>query len=293
MQIIPSLTETALEIALSLFNEGRYSDARLVLTEALSARDTRANIDVLRLKIRLAVVEQWDGQLDEAERIYDEIRQQVDECKDALLQGRYHYNRQYLLRRRDNLDEAIISLTAASYFYDLAGEPELCADSENNLGILLVDAGRIEDAHEHFDKAMKGCRDQVKRAQMCESQASAYLTEGRALEALPYARRAVEYVEGTDHYPLLKAHVKTLNLVCDALEKQFKIEEEKPIIEAALRATDGRSTAAARLLNMPRRTLDLKLESYHQDLLPLRAEKKQSRGIHKTKRRGRKKRTSP
>lgn len=294
MKIAPTLTETALEIALSLFNEGRYGDARIVLTEALANKGACADNETLRLKIRLAVVEQWDGNLDEAEALFSELKGQVDACDNPLLQGRYYYNRQYLLRRRGNRDEAIISLTAASYYYDLAHEPELCADAENNLGILLVDAGRIGDAHEHFDKAMKGCRDSIKRAQMCESQAAAYLAEGRPLDALPYARQAVELVEGTERHPLLEAHVGTLGKVCAALERQFKIEKEKPIIESALREAGGRSTAAARILNITRRTLDYKLETQHQDLLYLRAEKLKARGVHasKARRRSRKVKTT-
>lgn len=276
----PALFSTTKEIAVSFWRGGSYEEARTVIREALESAKGFSLTETVSLNLILALVEQSDGNQDAAISILLSVAPLLEICEDFALRGKCHVALAYSYRRIGRLDDAIEALTAAAIYHEMAGEPELRAETENNLGNLLVDAGRFDDAQEHFDKALTSCTDLYNKAQSLESKAAAYLAQGQPLDALPFALQSVELLKGGEREPLLRESIHTLNKICDEIERYFKLKDERPKIEAALRAADGRITAAARLLGIKSGTLDWKLENQHRELLSLRAEKKKPRGVH-------------
>jgi tetratricopeptide (TPR) repeat protein len=279
------------EIAVSFWQGGAYDEARTVVSEAFRSGEDLNPLEVVTLKLMLTLVEQSDGAHQRAVHILRESWALVDGCHDYSLQGKCYLALAYSYRRLECRDEAIDALTGACVCHERAGATQLLLEAQNNLGNLLVDAEKYDEAHYLFDKALKGCTDQFSRAQFLESKASAFIAEGRLLEALPYALESVGLLKGAEREPLLRESLHTLARLCEAIEKQFKSSEERPKIEAALRAAQGRVTPAARILGMKLGSLQWKLENQYQDLLHLRAEKMKPRGIHASKKRPRRKQT--
>lgn len=278
-----SLFGTTKDIAVSFWRGGSYDEARTVIREALSRKDELSGQEIVSLHLIAALVEQSAGDQERSIEVLLEVAPLIEVCEDLALKGKCHVALAYSYRRTDMRDDAIEALTAASVYHELAGERQLQMEVENNLGNLLADAERYDDAHEHIDKALTLCSDPYAVAQCQESKAAAYLKEGRPYEALSLAMQSVEALRKSGRPQPLRESLRTLAKTCDMLEKHYKIEEERPRIAEALKEAKGHITKAARILGMKPGTLDWKLENQHRPLLPLRAEKMKPRGIHAAK----------
>jgi tetratricopeptide (TPR) repeat protein len=280
---LSSLVDATREIAVSFWRGGAYEEARAVVAEALRASGELNPLEVVSLNLIWALVEQSDGEQEKAVRLLLDVWPFVDACHDDGLEGKCYLALAYSYRRLGRRDGAIDALTGACVCHERAGAVQLLLEAQNNLGNLLVDAGRFDDAHALFDKALAGCADLYSRAQFLESKAAAFTSEGRLSEALPYALESVGILKNGERESLLRESLRTLARLCEALEREFKLAEERPRIEAALRASNGHVTTAARILDMKLGTLQWKLDNQYPDLLPLRKNKLKPRGIHAPK----------
>lgn len=282
------IIKTALDVAVSFWQGGAYEETRKVVYDTLATYTDLSDIELVSLSLILALAWQFDGEPEEALLVWRDYWPKVEACGDLVLQGKCFVSLAYSYRRTDRRDDAIIALTGACECHRRAGATQLQVEAENNLGNLLVDAKRFDEAHDRFDSALAACEDPYSRAQFLESKASAYLAEGRPNDALPFALESVSLLKGGEREPLLRESIHTLNRVCDELEKLFKRQDERPLIEAALKQTNGHVTPAARLLGMKLGSLQWKLENQYRELLPLRVAKMQPRGAHAVKKRKRK-----
>ena len=116
-----------------------------------------------------------------------------EQSKNHLLRGNFHDEFGLVLKnlarsegRRDFIDRAFIEFTAASYHWERAGNPRYVALVENNLGFLLLESGKLVEAHQHLNRSralLTKLRDKGTTAQIDETRARVFLAEGRYTQA--------------------------------------------------------------------------------------------------------------
>jgi tetratricopeptide (TPR) repeat protein len=169
---------------------GAYDDAQVIYQEALREL-TDDNEKELRAKIllRLVIVESLSGCYHDALRILTAETRFFEESPNDFLKGKFHNELACTLmvlgeaqHRPDYIDGAIIEFTAASVHFEGAGHTSYLARAENNLGLLLHNAGRYDEAHEHLNRARHlfvTLSDRGSVAQVDETRARVLLEQGR------------------------------------------------------------------------------------------------------------------
>ena len=91
-----------------------------------------------------------------------------------------------------NTDDALIDFAASSYHSEQANDLDVAGCTQNNIGDILVELGRCDEACEHYASApalLSGTP--VKVSQVDMSEAELCLREGNTLEAVRLASGAV------------------------------------------------------------------------------------------------------
>jgi CheY-like chemotaxis protein len=149
------------ELAFCYRRAGAHDEARVLYHQALE-RLTDSNETELRAKIllRLAVAESFCGRYIEALRILLDSAELFEESDNDALKGKFHNDLALVLmflgkveHRPDYTDRAIIEYIAASVHFERAGHTSYLARAENNLGYLLNNVRRFDEAHEHLNRA--------------------------------------------------------------------------------------------------------------------------------------------
>lgn len=124
---------------------------------------------------------------------------------DERIRGAFHNTLGLTLRnagfqRGDNdfIQRAVIEYTAASYYFELAGNSRFYAAAENNIGFLLSSLGEYERAYPHIERATAlalAAGDQVIAACSDETLARTLCGDGRLSEAEQVIERAIAELE--------------------------------------------------------------------------------------------------
>lgn len=254
--------ETALAEAVALWQAGEYSAALTIVEDLLAAHATLTAVQIVRASILKGLIERDEQRLDEALFTYRNVAPLVHLCGD-LVKGKYHNALAILHRRLNNYGQAFQEYTAASIHYELANEPRMRWDVENNLSIVLVHMGKPTIAYEHLDLARQTCDDPVLLAQINDTYAQAKLTEGKEtssidllMEALDYSMASVAYLRNAGEWKLLETSTRTLRLVCEQIEAHREGER----IREALERAGGKVSRAAKILGIHHSTLAEKLK---------------------------------
>ena len=122
---LDKVAEAQHELGHCYFRLGAYEEKRVVM-EAAYNNSLMAGNAKLRVKIavRRATLELWEGRLYEARRVLEEARPDLDEAGDAL-RGKWHGQMGLVFRRlgtaegkTDYFDHAILEYTAAIFHYE-------------------------------------------------------------------------------------------------------------------------------------------------------------------------------
>jgi tetratricopeptide (TPR) repeat protein len=186
------VSEAQYELGVGYWRGGAYSEARVIMREALKPL-TDSDVELkAKILIRLTLVEIWENRYNEALSILKEAEPIFESANDAL-KGRWHGQRAIILlklatteRRPDYADRAIVEFTAAIYHYEQAKHERYCALNLNNLAFLLYKLGRYRDAHEHLDRAQlifTKLKDTGNLAQVDETRARVLVAEKKYREA--------------------------------------------------------------------------------------------------------------
>ncbi len=212
------VAEAHIELASAYWRQESLDEARLLLREALARlAGSGSELEALAL-MRSAVVECSARRLNESLLLYAEAGALFERLDSHTLKGRYHSSYANLLyflaeaeQREEYSDRALVEFTAAAYHFEQAGHARYHACVENNLGQLLLDLDRHEEAHEHLERArtlFTRLRDGAHLAQVEETRARVLLAEGHTAEAERVARAAVRRLEkGDERSPLAAALV--------------------------------------------------------------------------------------
>jgi tetratricopeptide (TPR) repeat protein len=270
--------ETSRELAVGLWSKGDYDDARKVL---LDIRVNMAGLDgeqLLTLYINLAMVERSAGNFEEALTIHRQAAPLAEACANFVLKAKYHNGLAITYRRLKQYDSAFQEYTAVSVFMEHAGDLKGCAEAQNNIGNLMIDAGNPSEAHTHLDIALRVCSDPASEAQIYDTRARALAAEGKIGEAQRAATSALLLTLQADNERLLYEHLATFFEVGGV---SFDADKLKHAIEArdirkALTESKGSIYRASMSLGLTWQGLQWKLENQHQDLLFLRNPKRRS-----------------
>jgi tetratricopeptide (TPR) repeat protein len=236
---------------------GAYDDARVVYQEALKGlaggieKELRAKI-----LLRLVIVESLSGRYNDALRILTDETQFFEESTDDFLKGKFHNELALILmflgkaeHRADYIDRAIIEYTAASVHFEQAGHNSYFARAENNLGFLLHNVGRYDDAHEHLNRARQlfiSLSDRGSVAQVDETRARVLLAQGKPGAAESAISEAVRVLSKGGEQGLLAEALTTQGRVLSrlgnfieslkTLRRAANVGEEAGAVEDAGRA---------------------------------------------------------
>jgi tetratricopeptide (TPR) repeat protein len=108
--------------------------------------------------------------------------------------------------RADYFQRAVREYLAADHHFKLAKNAVFRASVKNNIGVLLFNLSRFEDAHKYLDEARRlttRFRDKAKTAQIDWTRAEVLIAEGKLKEAEAVARKAASVLEKGGHQCLL------------------------------------------------------------------------------------------
>jgi len=233
------------ELAYCYWREGAFSEARIWFNEALQRLTTEGATRANAL-LGLAVVEWADTRYAESLRVLTTNAPLFEKINNYTLKGAYHTQLAIVLRnlvtaenRSDYLQRAVNEYQQADKYFRVARNVGFRADVTNNLGNLLRQLGRFEEADARLNEARRlavSIKDKIRVAQFDDTRAQLLIDQGRFAEAETIARRTVAVLEKTDHYCLLAemliTHGITLARLPDDTTERAHIELQRAIAVA-------------------------------------------------------------
>jgi tetratricopeptide (TPR) repeat protein len=207
------ILEAQTELALCYLREGRYSEARLILKNALSQLTQDSELKAKAI-LRSAIVEYGSAHYQDALKILLDAAPLFERINNYTVKGSYHnqlgmiYQTLAEAGQREYLDQAFIEYTAASFHFEEAKHKRYLANVENNLGLLYFTAHRYKEAHRHLDYArllMESLKDRIGAARVDETRARVFLAQGHSAEAVKAAQAAVRVLEKNEHHALAES----------------------------------------------------------------------------------------
>jgi tetratricopeptide (TPR) repeat protein len=267
------------DIAVELYNRGRYDDSARHCQNALSDRGTLSFVAVVEWSMLLSMNLRKQGQDAEALSVQLKVSPLVESLGDGVkdevfLKGKFHNGLAITFRRLGQPDRAFQEYTAASVYHELAGEWKSRAEVENNIAYLLIEMGHPDEAHEHLEKAMRGADDSVTIGQIEDMKARALFASYDTRAALTLAATSVLRLLGTDNETALDNSVATLAMITT----HWPLMREAERIKKALTESGGHIESAAKLLGYKnRQTLENKIKRHFPFLEDFRTPKRQRR----------------
>ena len=215
--------EAETDLAICYWRAGAMDEAAIWFQEALSRASTAENR--VRILINKAIVNIFSNQIDEALELLNQATPLLVQIDDHATHGRYHMQRALAFKRRggpDNLDRALIENAAASYHLEQARHTRYLARVENNIGYILMELGRHEEALEHLNRAQHiftTMEDSGSVAQVNETRARVFLAQNRYADAEHAATAAVKILERGDEQSLLSEAVATCGIALARLDR--------------------------------------------------------------------------
>jgi tetratricopeptide (TPR) repeat protein len=211
--------EAHIDLATCYWREGALDEARVTLQEVLARLDQSQSEQKLRALVNSASVEISGGRYQRAVQIHFQAAPLFEASDNSALKGKFHNQFAVVLKklgvdqhREDYIDQALVEYTAAAVHWEQVGDVRFCALVENNIGSLLVNIGKVNDAHKHLNRARQllvSLRDKVNVAHVDDTRARACLAEGRNAEAEKLARSCVRTLENSDQQSLLAEFLTT------------------------------------------------------------------------------------
>lgn len=204
--------EAKTELAYCYWREGGYDEARVTLKGVIEQLTGDSELKA-KAVLRSAIVEWSSLRYSDALCILTQAAPLFGKIQNHTVKGGYHdalagvlVNLGAAEHREDYTDRAFVEYEAAGYHFEQAGHQRYRANVENNLGFLYFKVNRYEDAHRHLDRARRilvRLKDTGTVAQVDETRARVFLSEGQYTEAERAAGTAVRALEQSGRQSLL------------------------------------------------------------------------------------------
>jgi tetratricopeptide (TPR) repeat protein len=195
------VTAARVEIARCYFREGALNEARTMLTEALERLITEGNTKA-RALLRLAIVECAASRYDDASKILSDNAPLFSKINNHAIIGAYHNQIAMVLRklatpenRNDYLQRVLHAYQEADVHFKLAHNTVFRANVKNNVGNVLRQLSRFQEAHRYLEEARRlavSIRNRVQTAEIDDTRAQVLIAEGKHEEAAAVASHAVK-----------------------------------------------------------------------------------------------------
>ncbi|HSS22010.1 MAG TPA: TIR domain-containing protein [Pyrinomonadaceae bacterium] len=219
LQIPTKIAEAKADLAICYWREGALDEARIILHEAINQPGLIENDERARALMTSALVEKSAGRFYDALNLHTQTSPLVEASADNRLKGRFHNEVATVLAhlgraelRADYIDRAYQEYTAASFYFQKAGNKREHARVENNLGRLYLESFDPKNAHLHLDRARTQFRklgDLGGTAYVDENRAKAFIADFRYLEAERVADSVVRVLEQGDEIAMLAEALMT------------------------------------------------------------------------------------
>lgn len=228
------------ELAICYWREGALDEARIMFNEALQELTTEGNTRAHAI-LRLAILEWSASRNSEALRILTENSFLFKKISNVALKGNYHNRLAIVLielakseKRDDYLRRSICEYQEADGHFKLARNIVFRANVKNNVGNVLRQLSRFQEAHKYLVEArrlMASLKDKVGTAQIDDTRAQVFLAEKKFAEAERVARSAVWSLEKSGRQCLLADALITHGI---ALARMGQPERAQSVFERAV-----------------------------------------------------------
>jgi DNA-binding winged helix-turn-helix (wHTH) protein/tetratricopeptide (TPR) repeat protein len=236
--------ECRIELGLCYYRQGLFDLGRAMFLTALNALSTDSQELRSLCLIRLASLERHAGRFQDAlERLSE--AEQTSGRLGPWATGRCHLEYASTYRHLASIDRLSSNYHLAEKYYQEAlhefeaiGNHRLAAIAENNLGYMLIDVDRFEQAEFHLFRAraiLAGFNDRVRGAQVNDTLARLHLAQGRFDLAEQAAHLAVSILEEGDEDALLAEALTTEGVT---LCRMGRCREAKKILNRAYRVAE-------------------------------------------------------
>ncbi|HEY0384840.1 MAG TPA: helix-turn-helix domain-containing protein [Pyrinomonadaceae bacterium] len=210
--------DARIDLAICYWREGALDEARVMLSEVISAARRCPQVKA-RALLNTSVVEISAQRFRTALEVLTEASPIFEQSESPLARGRFHNQRALCYRNLgtaeqhpDYFDRALEEYAMASGYFEQSGHTRYLARVENNVGNLLYNIGRYNEALEHMDHArdlLVNLRDSGTVAQINEARAKVFVALERYNEAEVAASGAVYTLERGDENSLLAEALTT------------------------------------------------------------------------------------
>ena len=201
---IKKVAEARTEIAYCYWREGKLSEARIMLLDALE-RLTTPGITRARALLKLAIVEQSADRYHDALKILTDNSSLFARITHHATKGDYHNELAMTLEeiavadnRPDYFQRALIEFKAADQQFRLARNHVFRASVKNNVAVVLSKLGRFQDAHSQLEEARRltvRFKDRTRTAQIDITRAEVLIRERKFQKAQAVAHSASRSLE--------------------------------------------------------------------------------------------------
>lgn len=238
------------EEAIEMWSAGRSAEGCRLLRDFLDGGPRLKPDEELYTKVTLALCERGLLRYRESRETLMGVARLAEETRDLVLRGKFHNGLALCHQNLGDRDAARLEFTAASVYYEGAGEPRMRADVENNLAVLEQEAGNLEEAALHLERAFRSYPNASTLAQWQDTEARIALAAGQSRPALAASLRSVRrLLADKDKGRLLVQYAGTLMAACQLLIH----EEEASRIRSVLELHDWNITRAAAALGFSKR----------------------------------------
>ncbi len=228
------------ELGYCYWRSGALDEARIWFTEALQRLPAEGNTRANAL-FGLSVVEWSASRFKESLRILTENAPLFKKINNHTLKGVYHMQVGMALRKLATPENKAIEFSRILWEYTEADKHFQAAHNKvfrahvlNNIGNVLCDQSRFNEAHEYLNHARRltaSAKDKVKTAQIDESRAQLFIAETKYAEGESTARHAVKTFRKSGHQFFLAEALTTHGI---ALARLGRSERAQFILQQAI-----------------------------------------------------------
>ena len=246
------------ELGVCYWRTGAVEDARIVFDDALDHAPEISARTQWNLTHGLVTVELLTHNYRYAERLLRQAEHLIDALDNDVLRGDLYFH-QAIAQKRIAEEESLTNfhtLALGNYekarmYYERAGHASLCASVANNVGYVLCDLNRFDEAHRQLDAALsyyQSAAEKSRAASTNDTKARVYLAENKLEAAEKAALASVRLLREGDDHALLAESLTTLGTIYarkgEALRSRRAFESAHTVAEGA----GNKSGAAMALL---------------------------------------------
>lgn len=252
LELGEKVAEAQTDLAVCYWREGAMDEARVWFKTALARAEDPIN--KLRILVNSTTVEVSTNHLNDARALLDRAAALLENIADHASLGRYYMQRGIVMRRLggvENLERALVDLAAARSHFEKANHRRYFARAQNNIGVILLELGRYDDALGTLEDARRTfaeLADVGTAAQVDETRARVYLAQQRYADAEKLAQASASVLERGSEQSALAETLQTLGLA-QARQQRHHIAMEtlRRSAELAQAAGDQEGSARAQL----------------------------------------------